>query len=88
MAVQGIQRSRDGARSSFKRQEDMEGERNRWRNGAKGSLFHVRTRQSGIIISQTFLYFTPSCKKEVGRVCGNSMEHKPFAESLLLCTIT
>lgn len=70
----GFKQSRDRTRSSFKREKDMEGEGNHRRNRHKGSLFHVRALQSGIIISQTFWYFIPLCAEVLGRFCGNPTE--------------
>lgn len=60
--------------SRFKREEDTEGERNHWRNGDKGSLFHVRALHSGIIIRQTFWYFIPLWLEVLGGFCGNPTE--------------
>lgn len=73
MAVQGFKQSRNGTRSSFKREEDMEREENHRRNRHKGSLF-VKALESGIIISQTFWYFIPLCVEVLSRFCGNLTE--------------
>lgn len=74
MAVPGLKQSGGGTHSSFKREEDTEGERNHWRDRDKGSLSHGRALQSGIIISQTFWYFIPLWVEALGRVCGNPTE--------------